>query len=282
MKFFDQSPERGGFNLEQYQRDLIDALGAQNEYWKATLDLLAKKELEHPVVIPNTITRNGDITVPDGMMSIRATTNQTAPVTITANGNIPIPVSSAYGAQQVTTGRLISLSVNGLQAGNIIWVQMLNERASVLNASGAGVVGLGTDGNPASVELTGQNVPYGSGILPWTTAPQVSAVSSAVLLTVSSVALAASATYSTPFIQSPSTRSLSLGVIVTSGGLSSEGLVWCDSQAASSHQWSQVFSSTGDALNTTEVASPYVYAQIINGSTAQTITDLELFSAGGI
>lgn len=146
MKRFDQSPERGGFNQEQYQKDLIDALGAQNEYWKATLDLLAKKELEHPMVIPNTVTRNGDLTVPDGMMSIRATTNQTAPVTITANGNIPIPVSSAYGAQQVTTGRLISLSVNGLQAGNIIWVQMLNERASMLNAYG----------NSASVELTGR------------------------------------------------------------------------------------------------------------------------------
>ena len=155
---FDQSPQKPSVDQAEYTKALIDKLGEQNLYWRMTLDLLARKDLEKPLVIPNTIIANGDITVPDGIVAIRATSNQTAAVTLTANGNIPIPVSSAYGAQQVVTGRLVSLGVSGLASGNTVWVQMLNERAARYTASGAGVVGLGTDGNPAEVELTGSLV----------------------------------------------------------------------------------------------------------------------------
>ena len=153
---FDQSAQKASVDQAEYTKALIDKLGEQNMYWRMTLDLLARKDLEKPLVIPNTIIANGDITVPDGIVAIRATSNQTAAVTLTANGNIPIPVSSAYGAQQVVTGRLVSLGVSGLDTGNTVWVQMLNERAAKYTASGAGVVGLGTDGNPAQVELSGR------------------------------------------------------------------------------------------------------------------------------
>lgn len=138
-----------------------------------------------------------------------------------------------------------------------------------------------SDWSPRQVELTGQNVPYADGTLPWNTAPTVSAAASEILLTATDISLAASANYSTSIIASPNSQNISLGVIVSAGGLANEGLVWSD-VLSGDHQWSQNFSSGSDAINSTGVIAPYVQGAVTNGSTAQTLFDLQLFSAGGI
>lgn len=190
-------------------------------------------------------------------------------------GTFVAQVQAGVGLVQLPLVEDGYISVPGLTGSWDALVYLTNEQAPSVTPLGS------TTTSPLITELTGQNVPYADGTLPWNTAPTVSAAASEILLTATDISLAASANYSTSIIASPNSQNISLGVIVSAGGLANEGLIWSD-VLSGDHQWSQNFSSGSDAINSTGVIAPYVQGTVTNGSTAQTLFDLQLFSAGGI
>ena len=145
---FEQSPSKPSVDTQEYTRALLDQLSEQNNLWKLTLGYLAEKEVGNPLVIPSILTENRAYSAPQAsIVAIRVVTNQTSGVSITANGSIYIPVGLSY--TQVPTGQLNQISVGGLNDGNKVWVQYLDERAAAMSAAG--------DGNV--VQLTGSLAP---------------------------------------------------------------------------------------------------------------------------
>ena len=145
---FEQSPSKPSVDTQEYTRALLDQLSEQNNLWKLTLGYLAEKEVGNPLVIPSILTENRAYSAPQAsIVAIRVVTNQTSGVSITANGSIYIPVGLSY--TQVPTGQLNQISVGGLNDGNKVWVQYLDERAAAMSAAG--------DGNV--VQLTGSLPP---------------------------------------------------------------------------------------------------------------------------
>ncbi len=145
---FEQSPSKPSVDSQEYTRALLDQLSEQNNLWKLTLGYLAEREVGNPLVIPSILTENRAYSAPQAsIVAIRVVTNQTSGVSITANGSIYIPVGLSY--TQVPTGQLNQISVGGLNDGNKVWVQYLDERAAAMSAAG--------DGNV--VQLTGSLAP---------------------------------------------------------------------------------------------------------------------------
>ena len=149
---FDQAAQKASVDSQEYTRALLDQLSEQNNLWKLTLGYLAEREVGNPLVIPSILTENRAYSAPQAsIVAIRVVTNQTSGVSITANGSIYIPVGLSY--TQVPTGQLNQISVGGLNDGNKVWVQYLDERAAAMSAAG--------DGNV--VQLTGSLAPLTAG-----------------------------------------------------------------------------------------------------------------------
>ena len=131
---FEQSPSKPSVDTQEYTRALLDQLSEQNNLWKLTLGYLAEREVGNPLVIPSILTENRAYSAPQAsIVGLRAVTNQTSGVSLTINGNIYLPLGLSY--TQIPTGVLNQVEVSGLNTGNTIWIQYLDERAAKLTAS---------------------------------------------------------------------------------------------------------------------------------------------------
>lgn len=123
---------------------------------KMMLELIAKRILGQPKVIPTVYLTDGDFSPPvDEVVAIRAMvmSTQTTPVVITVNGIIPMLVSTV--PTQIVTGPISSVTVGNTVPGNPVYVQYLDERAALLsNTSTQDDVAVN-----GTVSLTGSLVP---------------------------------------------------------------------------------------------------------------------------
>lgn len=127
---------------------------------KMMLELIAKRILGQPKVIPTVYLTDGDFSPPvDEVVAIRAMvmSTQTTPVVITVNGIIPMLVSTV--PTQIVTGPISSVTVGNTVPGNPVYVQYLDERAALLsNTSTQDDVAVN-----GTVSLTGSLPPLSAG-----------------------------------------------------------------------------------------------------------------------
>lgn len=148
----------------QYFTDSLKNFNDIAVHSKMMLELIAKRILGQPKVIPTVYLTDGDFSPPvDEVVAIRAMvmSTQTTPVVITVNGIIPMLVSTV--PTQIVTGPISSVTVGNTVPGNPVYVQYLDERAALLsNTSTQDDVAVN-----GTVSLTGSNVPCAtaSGIL---------------------------------------------------------------------------------------------------------------------
>ena len=169
----DSRPQEGDYHLNEHEFLNADKsnLALQTQYFtdslknfndiavhsKMMLELIAKRILGQPKVIPTVYLTDGDFSPPvDEVVAIRAMvmSTQTTPVVITVNGIIPMLVSTV--PTQIVTGPISSVTVGNTVPGNPVYVQYLDERAALLsNTSTQDDVAVN-----GTVSLTGSYVPY--------------------------------------------------------------------------------------------------------------------------
>lgn len=148
----------------QYFTDSLKNFNDIAVHSKMMLELIAKRILGQPKVIPTVYLTDGDFSPPvDEVVAIRAMvmSTQTTPVVITVNGIIPMLVSTV--PTQIVTGPISSVTVGNTVPGNPVYVQYLDERAALLsNTSTQDDVAVN-----GTVSLTGSSLPCAtaSGIL---------------------------------------------------------------------------------------------------------------------
>ena len=134
----------------QYFTDSLKNFNDIAVHSKMMLELIAKRILGQPKVIPTVYLTDGDFSPPvDEVVSIRAMvmSTQTTPVVITVNGIIPIIVSTV--PTQIVTGPISSVTVGNTVSGNPVYVQYMDERAAALN----------NETSQDEVSLTGSSAP---------------------------------------------------------------------------------------------------------------------------
>lgn len=140
----------------QYFTDSLKNFNDIAVHSKMMLELIAKRILGQPKVIPTVYLTDGDFSPPvDEVVAIRAMvmSTQTTPVVITVNGIIPMLVSTV--PTQIVTGPISSVTVGNTVPGNPVYVQYLDERAALLsNTSTQDDVAVN-----GTVSLTGSLVP---------------------------------------------------------------------------------------------------------------------------
>ena len=146
----DSRPQEGDYHLNEHEFLNADKsnLALQTQYFtdslknfndiavhsKMMLELIAKRILGQPKVIPTVYLTDGDFSPPvDEVVAIRAMvmSTQTTPVVITVNGIIPMLVSTV--PTQIVTGPISSVTVGNTVPGNPVYVQYLDERAALLS-----------------------------------------------------------------------------------------------------------------------------------------------------
>ena len=118
----------------QYFTDSLKNFNDIAVHSKMMLELIAKRILGQPKVIPTVYLTDGDFSPPvDEVVAIRAMvmSTQTTPVVITVNGIIPMLVSTV--PTQIVTGPISSVTVGNTVPGNPVYVQYLDERAALLS-----------------------------------------------------------------------------------------------------------------------------------------------------
>lgn len=118
----------------QYFTDSLKNFNDIAVHSKMMLELIAKRILGQPKVIPTVYLTDGDFSPPvDEVVAIRAMvmSTQTTPVVITVNGIIPMLVSTL--PTQIVTGPISSVTVGNTVPGNPVYVQYLDERAALLS-----------------------------------------------------------------------------------------------------------------------------------------------------
>ena len=123
----------------QYFTDSLKNFNDIAVHSKMMLELIAKRILGQPKVIPTVYLTDGDFSPPvDEVVAIRAMvmSTQTTPVVITVNGIIPMLVSTV--PTQIVTGPISSVTVGNTVPGNPVYVQYLDERAALLSNTSGG------------------------------------------------------------------------------------------------------------------------------------------------